>query len=93
MHNFYRPRPTQENIPPRWARLGRDLLAEELLESLAILGKFLDTLVELVEGHGVLEELPAELRLIVDVGHLSKGLVLGGYIRVVCEVAVKSREK
>ena len=35
-------------------RLGGDLLAEELLEGLAIDSELLDALVELVERHGVL---------------------------------------
>jgi hypothetical protein len=58
--------------------LGRNLLAEELLESLAILSKLLDTLVELVEGHLVLEESPAEFGLVVDEADLGDGVGLGG---------------
>ena len=51
-----------------------ELLTEDVLESDTILGELLDTLVELVERHRVLEEVPAELRLIVNVRHLSNVL-------------------
>ena len=51
-------------------RLGGELLAEEGLEGLAVLSELLDTLVELVERHRVLEEGPAELGLVVDERHL-----------------------
>jgi hypothetical protein len=47
-------------------RLLRELLLEEVLERLAVLGELLDALVQLVEGHLVLEERPAELGLVVD---------------------------
>ena len=60
-------------------RLGGELLAEEGLEGLAVLGELLDALVELVKGHGVLEERPAELGLVVNVRNLSKRLLLGSY--------------
>lgn len=58
--------------------LSRDLLAKELLESLAILSELLDTLMELVEGHLVLEEGPAEFGFIVDEADLSDGVGLSG---------------
>ena len=45
-----------------------ELLLEQVPESVAVLGELLDTFVQLVEGHLVLEELPAELGLVVDVG-------------------------
>ena len=51
-------------------RLGGELLADELLEGLAVLSELLDALVELVERHLVLEEGPAELGLVVDVRDL-----------------------
>lgn len=47
---------------------GSQLLLEKILESLAILGKLLDALVKLVPCHGVLQKLPAEFGLVVDVG-------------------------
>ncbi len=50
---------------------------EQGLESLAVLGKLLDTFVQLVEGHLVLEECPAELRLVVNVSDLGKVLGFG----------------
>jgi hypothetical protein len=53
-------------------------LAEEALKSLAVLSKLLNTLVQLVERHLVLEEGPAELRLVVDEGDLGHGLGLCG---------------
>ena len=43
-----------------------ELLADEALEGLAVLSELLDTLVELVERHLVLEQRPAELGLVVD---------------------------
>lgn len=51
-------------------------LAEETLEGLAVLCKLLDTLVQLVECHRVLEEGPAELGLVVDERDLGHGLGL-----------------
>ena len=63
------------------AHLGRNLLAKELLEGLTVLSELLDTLVELVESHSILEKLPAELGLVVDVRNLSKRLLLGSYGR------------
>ena len=59
--------------------LSRELLAEQLLEGLAVLGELLDTLVELVERHLVLEESPAELGLVVDKRDLRQRLALGSY--------------
>lgn len=56
--------------------LSRDLLAEELLERLSIVGELLNTLVQLVECHLILKELPSELGLIVYVGNLCDGLAL-----------------
>ena len=58
-----------------------ELLADEALEGLAVLSELLDTLVELVESHSILEKLPAELGLVVDVRNLSKRLLLGSYGR------------
>ena len=56
-------------------RSRRELLTEELLEGVAVLGELLDALVQLVERHLLLEQLPAELGLVVDVGDL--GVLLG----------------
>ena len=53
-------------------RLGGELLAEEVLEGIAILSELLDTLVKLVESHLVLEKSPAELGLVVNVRDLRK---------------------
>ena len=71
--------------PPGILDLRRQLLFQEVLESLAILSELLDTLVELVERHRVLEQCPAELGLVVDVrnlGELVRGR--GGYARCQC---------
>lgn len=59
-------------------RLCGELLRKHLLEGLTILSELLDTLVQLVERHLVLEQCPAELGLVVDVGDLGEVLVLGG---------------
>ena len=48
------------------------LLPEEGLECLTILCKLLDTLVELVECHLVLQKSPAELWLVVNISDLWK---------------------
>ena len=47
-----------------------EFLEEHGLEGLAILSKLLDAFMELVEGHLVLEKLPAEFGLIVNIGDL-----------------------
>lgn len=59
-----------------------ELLLEDVLERDTILGELLDTFVELVEGHRVLEECPAELGLVVDEGDLLQRLALSGSLRV-----------
>lgn len=59
-------------------RLSRELLLENLLQGLTILGKLLDAFVELVEGHRILEKCPAELGLVVNVRHLGQVGGLGG---------------
>ena len=63
---------------------GRELPAEEVLEGLAILSELLDTLVQLVERHLVLEEGPTELGLVVDEGDLLERLTLrrGGRVEL-----------
>ena len=58
--------------------LSSDFTLEEGLESLAILSKLLDTLVELIEGHLFLEECPAELWLVIDERNFGDGFSLGG---------------
>lgn len=58
--------------------LSLEFLEEHGLEGLAILSKLLDTFMELVEGHLVLEKLPAEFRFIVDIGNLLDWLGLCG---------------
>jgi len=50
------------------------LLDQQLLKSLTILGKLLDSLVELVPCHGILKKRPAEFRLVVDIGDLRDGV-------------------
>jgi hypothetical protein len=44
---------------------------------LAVRGKRLDAFVKLVERHGVLEELPTELGLVVNIGDLGQGRLVG----------------
>lgn len=56
--------------------LHRKLLPEELPEGDGVLSKFLDALMELVERHLLLEECPAELRLVVDERNLWDRLAL-----------------
>lgn len=46
------------------------LLLQHILQRLAVLGELPDTLMELLERHLVLEQGPAELGLVVDVGNL-----------------------
>ena len=58
--------------------LSRELLLQQVLEGLTILSELLDALVQLLEGHGVLKQCPAELGLVVDVRDLGDGLALGG---------------
>ena len=53
------------------------LLPQQILELLAILSELLDTLVELVESHSILEKLPAELGLVVDEGDFGEWVGLG----------------
>ena len=65
-----------------YACLRRELLLEDLLQGLAVLGELLDALMELVERHLVLEERPAELGLVVDERHLRDRLGLGRARRV-----------
>lgn len=60
----------------------RELLLENVLERNTVFRELLDTFVKLVEGHRVLEECPAELRLVVDEGDLLQGLALGGSLSV-----------
>lgn len=60
-------------------QLRRELLAKELLESLAVLRELANTLGELVSGHLVLSERPAELRLVVDVSNLWNGLARSSF--------------
>lgn len=60
-------------MPRQRTRLSREFLFEEVLEGLAVLSELLDALVELVERHLVLEQGPAELSLVVDIGDLGDG--------------------
>ena len=50
--------------------LSFQLLPQQRLKGVAILGEFFDAFMELVERHGVLEKGPSELGLIVDVSDL-----------------------
>ena len=47
-----------------------ELLDKRVTEGLAISGKLADTLMELVERHLLLEQVPTELGLVVDVRNL-----------------------
>lgn len=78
---FYRLLPSSINVTVATIEdnLSLDLLPEKVLERLAILSELLDTLVELIERHLVLEERPAELSLVVDKGDLGDVGGLGGY--------------
>jgi hypothetical protein len=46
--------------------------------TLTVLGETSDTLVELVKGHGVVEQLPSEGSLVVDEGDLLNLVLRGG---------------
>ena len=48
------------------ARLGGELLLEQILKSRAVLSELFDALVELVKRHLVLKQSPAELGFVVD---------------------------
>lgn len=63
--------------PNRLGDEGTNLGHENLLENLGVGGEAADTLVELVEGHLVLEEGPAEGGLVVDVRDLLVLLATG----------------
>ncbi len=56
----------------RKQRLSLELRLKDILEGLAVGGKLSDTLVQLVEGHLVVEQRPAERVLVVNVGDLGK---------------------
>lgn len=60
------------------ANLSRELLLEEAFQSFTVLGELLNTLVELIECHLVLEEGPSELGLVVDVADLGDRVGLSG---------------
>ena len=61
---------------PNRKHLSTELLPEHLLAGISVLGETSDTLVELVESHGVVEQGPSERSLVVDKGDLLH-LVLG----------------
>lgn len=61
--------------------LDRKLLAKELLEGLAVLSELLNTLMELIKRHLVLEEGPAEIGLVVNEGDLRYLLCLSAGCR------------
>lgn len=52
------------------SQLGGKLLPDDFPESVRILSEFLDTLVQLVECHLVLQQRPPEFRLVVNKGDL-----------------------
>lgn len=60
------------------AHLSPELLSEHLLASVSILSETSDTLVELVESHWIVEELPSEGSLVVDEGDLLELVLTGG---------------
>jgi len=53
--------------------LSLQLLPQQRLKSLAVLGEFFDALVELVKRHGVLKKGPSELGLVVNESDLGDG--------------------
>jgi len=53
--------------------LSFQLLPQQRLEGVTILGEFFDALMELVKRHGVLKEGPSELGLVVDVSDFGDG--------------------
>ena len=53
--------------------LSLQLLPQQRLKSVAVLGEFFDALMELVKRHGVLKEGPSELGLIVNKCDLGDG--------------------
>ena len=57
--------------------LSRELLAEELLKGLSVVGEFFDALMELVESHLVLQQSPTELGLVVDEADLGNRIGFG----------------
>lgn len=65
----------------RW-HLSLKLLAKEALEGSTVLCEFLDTLMEFIERARILEELPSESRLIVDIGHLFQRVSVCGRCRI-----------
>lgn len=80
--------------------LSLQLLPQQRLESLAVLGEFFDAFVELVKCHGVLKEGPSEFGLIVNIGDLGDGSsgsgssgveLLGDWRAVVLELLQKGR--
>ena len=58
--------------------LSSDFSLEEVLKSFAVLSKLLDTLMELIKRHLFLEERPAELWLVVDIGYFGNRVSLAG---------------
>ena len=71
----YRSRETRLKQPS--SRL--QLFLQEVLQRITILCKLSDPLVQLVKGHRVLKQCPAELGLAVDIGNLGNGLGLGSF--------------
>lgn len=61
---------------PRIRDLSRELLTEDVPKRVSILSELLDTLVQLIKRHLVLEQLPAELGLVVNVRDLGYRLCL-----------------
>lgn len=57
--------------------LSLKLLFENNFQFLGISGEIVDTLVELIECHPVLEESPAEFRLVIDEGNFGNRVILG----------------
>jgi hypothetical protein len=61
---------------------GTQLLPQQPLQRLTVLGKLLDPLVQLVERHLVLQQRPSELGLVVDEGDFRDRVGAGGWKEV-----------
>lgn len=59
-----------------------ELLLKHITENVRVCSKLLDALMQLVKGHLVLQECPAERGFVVDVGDLLEGGGLGGCLSV-----------
>lgn len=70
----------QESAYSHHLHLSLELFAEDILESLTVLGKLPDALMQLLKCHLLGQQRPAEFRLVVDKGDLFDGCASGSYI-------------